>query len=179
DNRIRPAEEVRRKRAADIRRPRFACDVTGIELQQGIANTGARRKSSPCTACSFQQLLGLLVGLGQQDVRPVDDLLRRRLPAVTRARVTVIVDYLGDDLERRVGDAEAEVMACGELAGFAAGSQGIGRRMGLLRGTRPDRDGAEMEMTALPAEGLRLGPRLEDQLHPLGGALPRLGRVEV
>ena len=33
-------------------------------------------------------------------------------------------------------------------------------------------------MAALPAKGLRLGPRLEDQLHPLGSALPRLRRVE-
>src|SRR3984893_9058465 len=33
-------------------------------------------------------------------------------------------------------------------------------------------------MAALPAEGLRLGPRLEDQLHALGGALARLRWVE-
>ena len=50
--------------------------------------------------------------------------------------------------------------------------------MGLLRRARPDRDGAKLEMTALPAEGLRLGPGPEDQLHPLGGALTRLVRVE-
>ena len=33
-------------------------------------------------------------------------------------------------------------------------------------------------MAALPAKGLRLGPCLEDQLHALGGAFARLGRVE-
>jgi hypothetical protein len=34
-------------------------------------------------------------------------------------------------------------------------------------------------MTALPAKGLRFGPGFEYQLHRLGGALPRLRRVEV
>jgi len=69
-------------------------------------------------------------------------------------------------------------MPRGEFAGFATGPKGIGRRMGLLQRARPDRDGAELEMTTLPAEGLRLGPGFEDQLHPLGGALARLRRVE-
>ncbi len=65
-----------------------------------------------------------------------------------------------------------------DLAGFATASEGIGRRMRLLQRTRPDRDRAELEVTALPAKGLRLGPGFEDQLHRLGGALARLGRVE-
>jgi hypothetical protein len=34
-------------------------------------------------------------------------------------------------------------------------------------------------MPALPAERLRLRPRLEDQLHPFVGALARLGRIQV
>jgi hypothetical protein len=70
------------------------------------------------------------------------------------------------------------MMARGELAGFATGPDGIGRRMGLLQRARPDRDRAELEMTALPAERLRLRPRSEDQLHSLGGSLPRLRWVE-
>ena len=69
-------------------------------------------------------------------------------------------------------------MARRDLAGFAAAAEGKGRRMRLLQRARPDRDRAELEMTALPAEGLRLGPGFEDQLHRFGGALARFGRVE-
>ncbi len=69
-------------------------------------------------------------------------------------------------------------MARGKLARFSARSERIGRRMRLPRRTRPDRDGAELVMAALPAKGLRLGPRLQHQLHGFGGALARLGRVQ-
>ncbi len=70
------------------------------------------------------------------------------------------------------------MMACCELAGFTTGAEGVGRRMRLLQRARPDRYRAELEVTALPAEGLRLGPRFEDQLHPLGRALARLRGIE-
>ena len=69
-------------------------------------------------------------------------------------------------------------MTRGELSGLRAGTQRIGRRMRLLR-ARPDRDGAILEVPPLPAERLRLGPRLEDQFHPLVGAFARLLRVQV
>ena len=83
------------------------------------------------------------------------------------------------DLERSVRHAATEVVARGELAGLPARSQRIGGRMGLLQRARPDGDGPVLEVAALPAERLRFGPRLEDQLHALVGALPRLLRVEV
>src|SRR5262249_51144655 len=148
------------------------------ELQKGVTNPCARRECPSCAALLFQQLAGFLIGLGHQDVGPVDDLLWLWLPAVLRACLAVEAGGFAGDIERRVGNAEAEPMTCGKLAGLAARPEGIGRRMRLLQRARPDRDRAELVMTALPAEGLRLGPRLEDQLHPFGGSLPRLGRIE-
>ena len=103
----------------------------------------------------------------------------RRLPAVARALLAVVPRGLAHDLERPVGDAAAEMVARGELAGLAARPQRVGRRMGLLQRARPDGDGPVLEVAALPAERLRLRPGLEDQLHALVGALPRLLRVEV
>ena len=69
-------------------------------------------------------------------------------------------------------------MARRDLTGFAAAAEGKRWRMRLLHWVRPHRDRAEPKVAALPAEGLRLGPRFEDQLHRLGGALTRFGRVE-
>jgi len=71
------------------------------------------------------------------------------------------------------------MVARGEVAGFLAGAERVGRRTRLLQRARPDRDGAVAEIPSLPAERLRLAPRLEDQLHPLVGLLAALGRVEV
>ena len=70
-------------------------------------------------------------------------------------------------------------MARGEVAGLGAGAERVGRRVRLVLRARPDRHRAVLEMPALPAEGLRLGPRLEDQLHPLVGTFARFLRVQV
>src|SRR5262245_831319 len=51
--------------------------------------------------------------------------------------------------------------------------------MRLLQGARPNRDGPVLEMAPLPAEGLWLRPRLEDEFHAFVGPLPRLGGVEI
>ena len=70
------------------------------------------------------------------------------------------------------------MVARGERSGFGAGAKHIGRRRRLLR-ARPDRNGAVLEIPALPAERLRLVPRLEDQLHALIGAFAGFRRVQV
>src|SRR5882672_10729212 len=98
---------------------------------------------------------------------------------VGSALLAVVARGLADGLERAVGDAAAEVVARGELAGFATRAEGVGRRMRLLQRTRPDGHGAVLEVAALPAERLRLRPRSENELHALVGSLPRLRRVEV
>src|SRR6202044_1752718 len=82
-------------------------------------------------------------------------------------------------LERSVRDPESKMVARREVARFLAGAERIGRRARLLQRARPDRDGAILEITALPAEWLRLAPRFEDQLHPLVGLFTALGRVEI
>ena len=51
--------------------------------------------------------------------------------------------------------------------------------MRLLQRTRPHRHRAIAEVAALPAEWVRLGPSLQDQLHALIGPFPGLLRVEV
>ena len=71
------------------------------------------------------------------------------------------------------------MVARGEIGRLGADPERIGRPVRLLLRLRPDRHGAILEVAPLPAERLRLGPRLEDQLHPLVGALARLLGVEV
>src|SRR3954452_12542529 len=78
-----------------------------------------------------------------------------------------------------VGDTEPDTMARRKIARFGTGAECVGRRMWLTLRARPDRYRPILEVTALPAEGLRLGPRLEDQFHPLVGAFARLLWIEV
>src|ERR1700723_2528695 len=118
------------------------------------------------------------IRLRQHNVRAENDLIRGGLPAMARTLVAIISSRLPHHFERPVRNAEADMGACCELAGFAAGAECVGRWMRNLRRARPDGHCAILEMPALPAERLRLGPRLEDQLHPLLGAVPRLLWIE-
>src|SRR5262249_324554 len=151
----------------------LAGDVAGVERRHRLAHawTHLERRA---VGLGLQPRVGLLVRVGHQYVGAIDDVLRRRRPAVARARLAVVARGLGHQLVGPVGHAAPEAMARGELARLAAGAQRVGRRMRLLQGPRPDRDLAVLEVAALPAERLPLGPRLEDQLHALVGALARL-----
>ena len=171
DHRVRAPDEGRRQGAAHDRRARFARDVAGIHGHHRVADTGPHREGRLPRKLA-QRLVSFLVGVRQEHVRPIDDLLRGRLPPVARALLAVVARGSSHALERSVGDAAAEVVASGELAGLAARSERVGRRIGLLERARPDGNGAVAEVTALPSERLRLRPRLEDQLHPLVGPLP-------
>ena len=66
-----------------------------------------------------------------------------------------------------------------EIGRLGADPERVGRRVGLGLRPRPDRHGAVFEIAPLPAERLRLAPRLEDQLHALVGALARFLRVQI
>src|SRR5712691_7598918 len=151
DNRVRAPDERGGERAAHDGRPRFSGDVSGIQRHEGVADARAHGEGRLVRLLP-QQRLGLVVGLGHEHVRPIEDLLRRRRPAVTRALLAVVPRGLAHDLERPVGDAAAEVMARRELAGFSTRAERVGGRMGLLERARPHRDGAELEVAALPAE---------------------------
>src|SRR5438067_8610413 len=106
-------------------------------------------------------------------------LVRLRLPAVARAFFLVVAGHLAHHVERAERHAEADMVACGEVARLAAGAEGIHRRQWLLQRLWPHRHVAIMEMPSLPAEGLRFLPGTQDQLHALVGALARFLWVEV
>src|SRR6266436_5054974 len=118
DHGIRPADEICRQPAADGGRPRFTGDVARVEPEQRLADAGAQREGIPGGPQRFEQVLGFLVGLGQEDVRPINDLLWDRLPAILGARIAIVPYCPAHHLERAIGDTEAEMMARCELAGF-------------------------------------------------------------
>ena len=128
DDRVGAPDERRRQRAGHHRRARLARDVAGVERHDGVADAGAHGERR-LVRLRAQQRVRLLVGLGHEHVRPVDDLLGRRLPAVARALLAVVPRGLGHDLERPVGHAAAEMVARGELARLAARPERERRRM--------------------------------------------------
>jgi hypothetical protein len=91
-------------------------------------------------------LLGFRLALGQENVGTINNLLRRRLPAVQRALLAIVARRLAHDLEWSKRNAEAEVMARGKPTGLTARPQGVGGRVRLLKRARPDRDRPVLEM---------------------------------
>src|SRR2546429_910663 len=59
----------------------------------------------------LKQLLDLLIDLVEQDIRPVEHLLRCRFPAPARTLLAIIPRRLGDHLERGEGDPKANTLA--------------------------------------------------------------------
>src|ERR1700733_5513817 len=177
DNTIRTAAEADRQHAADIRRPLLARNIASVRLQQRITQPAADWERRLLVA-PIEQLLSRIVGLAQDHVGAVDDVVRTRLPAVVFVSLAIVAGGLRHQFESAIRHAETDVMARGEFTRLRAGADSIGRWMSVLR-ARPDRHGAILIMPSLPTERLRFAPRLEDQLHPLIGALARFLRVEV
>src|SRR5579875_3982635 len=161
DHPIGAADKVGRQNPADIGGSRLAGNIAPVELQQRIAHAVAQRECLARLALGGEHPLRFGVGLTDQDIGAVDDMLGLRLPTPFGALLAIVANSLGDDIERRVGDAEAEMMARREFAGFAAGAEGLGRRVRLLARPRPYRNRAKAKMAALPAKRLRFGPGLE------------------
>src|SRR5437773_748177 len=82
-------------------------------------------------------------------------------------------------LEKQIDDAVADLAPRRPDAGLASDAERIHRRQRLLQRLWARRHGGVMEMPALPAEGLRLLPGTQYQLHALIGALARFLGVEV
>src|SRR5262245_32461959 len=137
-----------------------------------------QRKSVCRHPLRFKQIPSFLVAFRQQDICSINDLFRGGLPAILRTCLAIVSRSLSYHLERAIGNAEAEMMTRGYLTGLATASEGVSRWMRLLYRPRPHRDHAEPEVTPLPAKGLWLRPRFEDQIHCLGRALARFRRVE-
>src|SRR6516162_2873814 len=178
DDRVRTAKEIRRQCATHPGGPRFAGDIAGVEPRKSLADAGLQWEGISPHCPRFQQTLSFFVGLGQQDIRSIDDLLRHRLPTILRTEIPIVAGRLAHHVERAIGEAEAEAVPCRDLAGFTTTAEGVGRWMRVLQWPRPNRDRAELVMTTLPAKGLRLGPGFEDQLHRLGRTLTCFGRIE-
>src|SRR5215469_857254 len=163
DDLIRPAAEIDRQHPVHIARPpSLAGDVALVELQQRGGDLGLQREYRLPRVLG-QRLLRLLAGLGHQNIGAIDDLVRLRLPAVTRALFLVVAGHLAHCVERAERYAEADMVAGGEIARFTAGAEGIHRRQRLLQRLWPHRYGAVMKMPSLPAKGLRLLPGAQDQ----------------
>src|SRR5262245_45590034 len=152
-DRIRTADKIRRQGAIPKGRPRHPCDVAGIELGEGVTHGRPHgERHLRLLLPPLQRLLGCRIAVGQENVATVDNVLRRRLPAVLRALLSVVARRLAHGLEGAKGDAEAEVIARRQLTGLAARPQRVGRRIRLLQRARPDRDVAILKMAALPDE---------------------------
>src|SRR4029077_13159958 len=143
-------KEIRRQRAARPGGARFAGDVAGVEPRKSLADAGAQWEGVSPHCPRFQQASGFVVGLGQQNIRPIDDLLRHRLPAILRAEISIVAGRLAHYLERAIGPPQPEPVPRRDLAGFTTGAEGVGRGMGLLHRPWPDRDRPELVMAPLP-----------------------------
>src|SRR6516225_5630266 len=100
DDRVGATKEIRRPRATHRRGSRFAGDIAGVEPRKRLADAGPQRVGVSAHCPRFQQASGFFVGLGQQDIRPIDDLLGPRLPAMLRAKITIVAGRLAHHVER-------------------------------------------------------------------------------
>jgi len=129
---IRAADEICRQHAANKGWSRFARYVARVELQQAIADGGVQRKIVRRRPLRFQRVPSLLVAFRQQDVRSINDLLRRRLPAVVSTCIAVIPGRPANDGERAISNTETEAMTRRYLARFATTPEGVGWWVWLL-----------------------------------------------
>src|SRR5215469_14933702 len=107
DDLIRPAAEIDRQHPVHIAwPPSLAGDVALVELQQRGGDLGLQREYR------LPRVLGLrlLAGLGHQNIGAIDDLVRLRLPAVTRALFLVVAGHLAHCVERAERYAEADMV---------------------------------------------------------------------
>src|SRR6267378_2453056 len=115
----------------------------------------------------------LLVGFGDAGVHTDEHVLSSRLPTAGLCRFLVDADALL--AARQVGEqhhAHGRAHLGGEFRRIGVARRDDERRMRFLHRFGPDRNLPIPEVLAFPAEGLGLGPGLEDQLHRLALALP-------
>src|SRR5712671_6176169 len=115
----------------------------------------------------------LLVGFGDAGVHTDEDVLGSRFPAIRPCRLPVDADALLS--ARQIGEqhhAHRRAHLGRELRRVRVARRDHQGWMRFLQRFGPDRNLTVLEMLAFPAEGLGLGPGLEDQLHRLALALP-------
>jgi len=118
---IRTANEIRWQGTITKGWPWHPGDVAGIQLREGVADGrphGERRLRMLLP--QLQSLLSFRVAVGQENVATVDNLLRRRFPAIQSALLPIVVRRLAHGLEWSKGHAETEMIARRELTGFTA-----------------------------------------------------------
>src|SRR5690242_16330701 len=102
------------------------------------------------------------------EANTIDDVVRRWRPTLLPALRLVIGRGFGRLGDCGKGEAQADMMLGGELAGLRTRARHINWRMRLLRRLRPDRDRAILVIASLPAERLRLAPGTPDDFHCFG-----------
>src|SRR6266853_1406859 len=115
----------------------------------------------------------LLVGFGDAGVHTDEDVLGSRFPAIRPCRLPVDADALLS--ARQIGEqhhAHRRAHLGRELRRVRVARRDHQGWMRFLQRFGPDRNLTVLEMLAFPAEGLGLGPGLEDQLHRLALTLP-------
>src|SRR5262249_24381526 len=87
---LRPAAEADRQDAPDIGRARLAADIALVLVDQRLRQIRRNRERCLRALAPPQCGVGLLVGLAEDHVAAVDDIVRPRLPAILGAALAVV-----------------------------------------------------------------------------------------
>src|ERR1700733_15092057 len=113
---VRAAAEADRQNATDRLSARLAGYVArDVRLEQRVAQRRPHWERPLAVAC-IQRGLGRIVGLAEDHVGAVDDVVRSGLPTIMGAALAVVAGGLRHYIERAVGHAEADMVSRGELS---------------------------------------------------------------